>query len=796
MTNVREFSTTVCLPLAVAAAMSLGAPPAIAQTDNASVAEGPEESGDIVVTAQRREQSAQDVPISLAVLSGETIERANIQSAKELVSQVSGVLVQDHYGTSTFYVIRGIGLNDLRSNSSPSAAVYLDEVYQGNILAGSPPTYDLERVEVLKGPQGTLYGRNASSGAVNIITRKPTRSFEGYSKISVGRFEHATIKGAVGGPMADTLSFRVAGQYDLFGNSVFRNVSPVPAIRGVTPGEAYAPKSGSVRGQLLWQPSGNTEVLLKVSYGQRSGSTVNTVAVPTLQIPGSPSICPGSNAGPDLVLRGGCQAGLASDIFVIPPTGKRLVSVNFPSKLDAKFWSGTLRVDHDFGWADLVSISAYDGFTFDQRFDFDATVAEGLNVRQESRDKAFSQEFRLSDNRGGISWLVGVNAGSDRYREPVRTFYAGDFIAGERGSRNFIGAPGRVGATSPHYVTRLTDANSVYQTLAQSNAAYAVFTDNEIAITERLSLIVGYRFTYETRKIRGQGFVTFNDGSQELANQFDLGPANGRGKTSTKRSSGRIVLNWRPASNVLTYASLAESFKSGGFDAGFLSNITFLQNSYGPEVVRSAEVGIKAEPLPGLRLNGALFYTDYDNPQARLTFFTPGPGGVQIPQSILGNLDKARVYGAEAEVEWRPFRGLNLSGTATLLDTKVSQSGSGAGTFDGNPLSHAPKQSFTLNGTYQFPLGGGLQGRVQGNMKYVGAHYLRPEALPIDRQSSYIVVDAHVAFGAENGGWELSLWGRNLTDKLYFVDAQVGFGAQRYNVGMPLTWGASGTVRF
>ncbi len=293
---------------------------------------------EIVVTAQKRTETAQDVSVSIAVISGEDIRNANAASAKDLVNKMSGVLAQDHYGTNTFYVIRGIGLNDYRVNSSPSAAVYVDEVYQATMLGGSPGVFDVERVEVLKGPQGTLYGRNASSGAVNIITRKPSDTRDGYVKAGYGSYQRVSLEGAVGGPLSEAVAFRVSGMLDRYGESVYDNVSPIPQLRAVAPGDAFVPENWGGRGQLLWHAGTATDVLLKASYSNRSGASANTIAIPTQQIAGSAAVCPGVNGAPDAA-RAGCRTGVFNGVSVIPPTGDRVVSHNFPPQFDADAWS-------------------------------------------------------------------------------------------------------------------------------------------------------------------------------------------------------------------------------------------------------------------------------------------------------------------------------------------------------------------------------------------------------------------------------------------------------------------------
>jgi iron complex outermembrane receptor protein len=750
---------------------------------------------EVVVTAQKRAETAQSVPISIAVMSGDAIRDANVASAKDLVDKVSGVLAQDHYGTNTFYVIRGIGLNDYRVNSSPSAAVYVDEVFQATMLGGSPGVYDVERVEVLKGPQGTLYGRNASSGAVNIITRKPGDEFEGYAKVGYGAYQRMTLEGAVGGPLNESTAFRFSGLFDRYGESVYKNVSPIPTLRDVAPGDVFVPENWSGRAQLLWQPGDATDVLLKAVFSKRRGASANTVAVPTQQIPGA-GVCPGVNGPPDEDVRAGCRTGTFNGVSVIPPTADRTVSHNFPSQFDADSWALAGTLQHRFGWATLTSITAFDRLQADQSFDFDSTILDGLNVRQVSHYRAYSQEIRLSnESPERFKWLVGVNGGFDDYREPVRTFYSGDYLGNERGSVNYSGAPGRVAATSPHFASRNTTANSLFQTIDQETTAVALFTDNEMKLSESFSLVLGYRYTSEKRDFDGAGFVGFTDGTSEFANQSNLGNAVGSSELKTDRSTGRVGVNWRPATGVLAYMTASESFKSGGFDAGFLSNITYITTPYEAEVVRSYELGIKTDPLPNLRFNAAVFHTDFDNPQARLTFFFPGPNGVQVPQGILSNLDEARIHGAETELVWRAARGLTFAATATWLDTEVEETGAAAAIFNGRPLSYAPRFSGTFDAVYEVPLSGRLSGRFQTNLKHVGSYFLRPEALPIDREDGYTVVDAQIGVASDNG-WEATIWSRNLGDERYLVDGQAGFGSNRYSLGMTRTYGVTLTVIF
>lgn len=754
---------------------------------------------EIIVTAQKREESIQDIGISISAFDEETINRYNAQTAKELVALTSGVLLEEHFGTNPIYVIRGIGLNDFKANSSPSAAVYVDEVFKPNLLMGSPPVFDVDRTEILKGPQGTLYGRNASSGAVNVITKKPTDQYEGYIKGTYGSFDRYSVEGAYGGPINDNVKFRIAGMHYDYLDSVYDSVTSVATstslIRQSTSDDLYAPDEFALRGQILWQPSDQTDVLFKLSYREQGGSTANAIAVPTRQNPDSTGICPGTGFPADAD-RSACVAGITGQLYV-PPSEDFDLSYNFAPEMDAEFISAMIRIDHEMEWATLTSITSFDTMDFFQNLDFDATLADGLSVRHNFEEEIYNQELRLTGQRDNlVKWILGLNFAYDDYEEPLRLLYAGEFAGDNRGTFNYVGAPGRLAPTS----TNQTIANSLFQQLEQPTTSVAVFTDNELDITDTLSLIVGYRFTHEKREFDGSCQVLLTNGGSEFCNQSGLGEAVGSNELVTDRSSGRVGINWRPTDDTLIYALFSESFKSGGFEGSLLNNITLIQNPYEAEIVRMIEFGFKSQPLDNLRINAALFYNDFQNPQTRFTVNITNPvTGLPVATGLLSNLDSADVYGAEAEITWLPLDGLIVGGTLTLLDTQISQDippPSGVN-FDGKSLSHSPDISATLMSNYEFPIrGGDYTGRVGANMKFVGEHMLRPESFLIDEEDAYVLVDAQASVSTVDGRYEFAVWGRNLTDEQVRTVGIGNFGSIEYNINQPRSWGIGLTARF
>jgi iron complex outermembrane recepter protein len=783
-----RFDRTSGVPgmLATAVAACLCQPAPAQTTPPGTAAGGLEE---IVVTAQKRSENIQSVGLSITALSAEQIDAMNLDSAKELVNHVAGVMVNDNFGAFPSYVIRGIGQNDFEANTSPSAAVYVDDVYQANVIAGSPLVFDLDRVEILKGPQGTLYGRNSSSGAVSFISKLPTDDFEAQAKVGVGEYGHYEAEAAVSGPIADGLKYRLSGK-GLTQDSPYDLKTPDPA-RPAAVGQAFAPKDSAFRGQLLWEPGSGTKVLFMAHYAQQIGIDSNWVAIGTTRIPGGPP-CPGRNALADAASRAGCEAGYVAGGFVVPPTNPFTVSVNFLQPMDNKFAGFSAHVEQDLSFATLTSITAYEEFHFFRNWDEDGTVIQGLNIQEDIHFHQVSEELRLAAKQGRFDWLAGAYYSSDSDHD-ARDVYAGQLVDG-LGTINYVGAAGRVGTGSPHFPTSRATANSLPSDLTQITDSGALFTDDKLELTERLALVGGYRFSYERRRFFGNGSVKFTDGTTEYADQNDLGPAVGDEHIEAHRSSGRLGLNWQLDPRKLLYVLVSDGFKSGGFDGTVSSNFAQTFTPYREEVVSSAETGFKTD-WNALRLNGALFYSHYDHPQARIRHDVLGADGVTIiPQTQLSNLDSAKAQGAELAATWQPLKGLTFDSTATWLDTRIQESGPLASIYNGNPLPFAPKLSATLAAQYDWALPRGLMAGVGVDSKYVGTHYMRPEAFAIDKQQ-YTIVDVLARLGSESGKWELELYGKNVGNKEYRTNAVGGIGADVFAISQPATWGLTVRVK-
>lgn len=740
---------------AAALAACLGAPQlAIAQDDV------------LVVTATKTERNVNAIPASINVLSGFEIDKANaFSSAEEITQLLSGVQAAVANGNQIAFQIRGIGAVDHQALTPSAAAVYMDGVFLATNVQTGPLLYDLERIEVLKGPQGSLYGRNASSGAINFISARPAEEVGGYLGWSYGSFDRIDASGAVSVPLGDGFSARVAGRY-LAQDSVFDNVQTDPAFaRGPEAAGGERDEFG-LRGSLQWAGD-DARILFRAHYEEDNG--VNP-------------------APRNLAL------GLDNHEISVGADGVQ--------DTDNEFYGASLEAVTRIGAWELFSLTAVEGYGQDYGFDFDGTPAPfgvpslNANLHYDREFLQWSEELRLSREWSWGNTLFGVTASGEDFEQEY-LIWCGVLDPETRlGDCRYVGAPGRVGPNpaSPGVATSLvTD-------IEQQRFTAAVFTYNEIALTDALTLTLGGRYTYEDIDGEGQGVHIFDDGARGFNNRDGLGPAIGANEIKENRFSGNAALSWAFAENNMLYASFANGYKSGGFNGEVQNNATHFQDEglFRAETVNAWELGYKGAPAPDLSLSAALFYQDYNRPQARIFVNFPLPDNTSITSNSLSNLDEAESYGFEGALDWAVSPALNIGGSLTLLETEISQTtdiGGNAALFDGNPLPFASEVSTTAFARYARPVADGVSLAVQGNAKYQSAFYLDAEGLDERRQEGYTIVDAEIALQFEDAGFDIAVRGRNLLDKDYAVS---GFGFIGYNVflGAPRTFEVALKKRF
>jgi len=747
--QVKYFSMLRRLILATSVSSFALSMPVAAQTD-----ESASDNNVIIVTAQKREQNLLDVGINLSVANQETLVNRRIVAATDIVAIAPNISIKENIpGVLPVITIRGVGLNDFSATNNPSAGVYVDEVSLSSLALMNFDFFDLERVEVLKGPQGTLYGRTATAGALNIVTAKP--NFDGLSaRISgtLANYQAKEIDGMFNLPLSDTFSVRFAGKGIFQDKGFFENAT---LGRDIGRREVFLG-----RAQALWEPSDNFEILLKVE-GQRGRSELGGPeffgALPSASTPAGVT-CPGQ---PE------CSDFLGNiDLDGDPFNGAYSVDPSF----DVDQLSFTARIEADLGFATLTSVTGYIDFDRQWFSDTDAGPLPILDFQNADDVRQFSQELRLSGESDLVNWLVGAFYSDD----DILTSFTGDLSA-------------------------LLNTTSFTVSDQQSRSA-AIFANGEWDIGSELSLISGLRYTDEKRTNLGgtTDLVSLTPGSGLSMAPFGSPPvplAVSDETITDTNWSWKLGLNWKPVDDTLIYASATQGWKSGGFFSGVAVSSAQL-TPYLPEKLIAYEVGIKGRARNiGLTYSISGFYYDYNDVQ---TFIREDIGG--IPVQRLGNVDQATIYGLDLDLTLRPHAvdGLTLNAAVGMLDTELGSFLSGAGLVsEGNRLPDAPSFSFSTGVSYEFDLSDHIAARMSLDARYESSAFKDALNDPLIKADSFWVLDARASVFNE-GDWDVSVWGKNITDERYVVQGvnQLAFGFGFRVYGAPATYGISLTKSF
>jgi iron complex outermembrane receptor protein len=727
------------------------ATPALAQ------ASPPAQLEELVVTAQKREQRLIDVGASVTSLDAETLRTARVAGPTDLVTQVPNVDVKENIpGAQAIVTVRGVGLNDFSSTNNSTVGLYVDEVFLASFAQMDFNFYDLDRIEVLKGPQGTLYGRNSTAGAINIVSAAPSLAgTAGYLSATGANYQRFEAEGSANLPVGETLALRFSGkavnQDDGYWHS--RTTGHDLGDQDILLGRA----------QLMWKPAERLSVRLKFEAEKNRSSIGVGKFFGTISTNASP--CP-DFANPAHCINSHGYTDTTSDKFE--------GDWEHAAPYRVSQWNGTGRIDADLGFAKLAAVTGYINFKRGFYIDADAAPTVDAEFEQNDKVKQFSQEVRLSGDAGPASWIVGAYYSWDR----VRTF-------------------------SPGSLKDIFNTN-VLITANQETKSRAVFGQVDWKLAERLILVTGVRYTDEDRDYVG--------GTRDL-NPFGLSflclavgaCAPGPGQVqlsfadagiSDHNLSWRAGLNFKPDDDTLVYAAVARGVKSGGFFNGITTS-SFALAPYKPEQLTDYEMGVKARLFDRtLSLDASAFWYDYEDLQTQ-TFTNVGA----VSLIKLGNVDSATVKGLDVQAIWLPVRGLTLSAGLGLLDTKLGSfrtAGPGGVVVvpKGNKLPNAPDVTLNLQGRYAWTVADGWTAALQG-----GAHYsdkVFKEALNTSYLSadSYWLFDARAALTSASG-WEVAVWAKNLTDKRYVAqvtDNGIGMGYRVFNA--PRTYGVTVSKRF
>ncbi len=777
----------------------------------------------IIVTAQKREQSLQDVPIVVTAVSEQLLQDTGVKDIKDLTVLAPGLTVTSTSSeASTTARIRGIGTVGDNPGLESSVGVVIDGVYRPRNGVGFGDLGEIERIEVLKGPQGTLFGKNTSAGVINIITKRPTHDFSSQVEVTAGNYGALEGSASINGGISDTVAARLyigARERDGF-LDVNRGGGP-----RVEPDDNDR-KVWTARGQMLFEPTDALEVRLTADFSERDESCC--AAVQTTRAPAGAALD---------ALAGGRGVNPTAQAF------DRVAYSNRSTKQEIEDLGGSAEVNYDFGAATLTSISAYRTWESLNAQDIEFSAADvwhrDPDGNQLTEFKQINQEFRLAGETDMVSWLFGAFYAQEDLLSRQQLQYGtqyGTYILALAGAA----APALAPLVTGLYPEGL-GSRDVHE---QDSESWALFTNNSIRFTDALELTVGVRYTNESKDLdsrynnthNGMGCATWRgataaglipaaaaplmrlaclgltDPNFDPDSPLAIAPARVNPVESQSMDesewSGTLKLSYRFTDEVMTYASYARGYKAGGFNldrvrsgtgAGDqIDTIPVLDTSFDKELVDSYEIGIKTQWAGNsLLLNAAVFYQDYTDFQLN-TF-----DGVQF---IVTSLDQVTSEGVDLDIVWfTPLDQLSLQGGVTYADTQIKDPAALA-----NPLwfsqaraddrmSFAPKWSGSLSATFEQPLGGDLVWRTNVGAKYTSEYNTGSNLHPGKMQDSLTLVNARMGLGADDESWMLELWAQNLTDEDYYqvvFDAPTQTGGLNAFLAPPRTYGLTARFKF
>ena len=713
----------------------------------ASAAQG--ETGDIVVTAQKRSERAMDVPLSLSALSGAAVESQRLTQADDLATRIPNLQFSATVGENTpIFALRGVSMSDFSLNQAGPVATYYDEVYKGNFAFLGLPLFDLERVEVLRGPQGTLYGKNTTGGTVNLISARPVMRNEGYMRAGLGNYGRFEANGAVNLALGPTLAARVA----------FTAASADGWFRNRLPGQPDldSTREYALRTTLLWQPSPAASITLQLATSAQDGTNYGSYSVPGAL---------GTGAGV-------YEAYGAGSSYFRTGLAPRQIEAEFTPRRRASTWSAALKGAFDLGHGlALNTVTAWDKGKLFVPEDTDGSPRKALEIPYTDRGTQFSQDIRLTSNwNGPVNIILGTYFHREAlFNSTVMNFWTDLDVDGN----------GRVDSADCAANTSLL-ACVIGNRFDQLKHSYAVYGDLRWRVAARTTLRGGLRFTRDDGA--QTGMTSDLHGVDGVLVSTLIAPTD---RSFVNRNlSGKIGIDHQFDDGTLLYASYSRGYRGSGFNAQAYFNVAEV-NVARPEMLDAFEGGLKTRNADrSLSLSASGFYYAYRNQQ----FLSVNPANAE--QNLV-NLDSSRIYGAEVELQWHPDPRLTLQTGLGLLHARATRGIISGHDVSGHSLSNAP--SFTLSSSADLVAydDGAQKLTLNANLSAVSSQYFEILNIPRLRQAGYALLGGRVDY--RRGPWTVSLWGKNLTDKIYFtsrIDLS-GFGFDYNHIGRPRSFGIS-----
>jgi iron complex outermembrane receptor protein len=750
------------------------------------IASADPELSEVVVTAQRQSERSQDVPIAISSVSASDLKDLGVRQAADITAAVPNMMLNSPFGPEAqpTFTLRGVTTQDYSQNQSSPIAMYVDEVYKSVGAVQALQVFDLDRVEVLRGPQGTLYGKNATGGAISFYSANPSvTSTDGYVEAGFGNYRDYSVRAAVGLPLLqEVVGLRAAVYYEKRDG---RTESIVPGVEPLNGVDALAGRL-----TLLAKPFEDFTATLKLS-ATRSG---------------------GTPYGPHALNNDPAVTGFSGNIDWFDTGAKYAVDKEIRND------SASLKVE--WGLTDYLLLTSITGFDYGRWYTKSDDGGLPITVRLDdpnsyfSSVNAFSEELRLASRRSGaLRWLAGLYYG----RESVHAIVQYHF---------FDGYPGSF-ATPDNATLYGFDEYNSFDQIKDSRAAFLNLT---FAVTPTVSLRAGARYTRD--KIAIKNFFALEGGLTAPSTGFapddgttlwtqtipyiptlsyiqysnllvPPGGVNPQLEHDNSNTSVKVGIDWKPTDDVLIYGSFSQGYRGAAFNGqafNFPEELTFAA----PERLDAYEVGAKSQLLQRrAEVNVALFHYNYRNQQFLDTFLLPGGAGTGL-RTV--NAPKSQVDGAEIELRVRPAEYLELRGSVGLMKSKYVQLTLHGVDLSGNRLIQAPSISSSLALSWRFAQlsAGDLRLLLDGN--WYGRQYFDPQNTQRIAQGSYPIANGRLVFEgspAAKRGFDVGVWVKNLANRRYLGYAlaqrdpdQGGLGFDYGLVGEPRTFGADIRYRF
>lgn len=730
---------------------------------------------EVLVTARRVEERLQDTPISVSAFQARDIEKLSIRNVGDTAAFTPNFISNPGPtgGNDGYFFIRGVGQTDLNPATDPGVATYIDGVYMGRIMGASMDAVDIARIEVLRGPQGTLFGRNTIGGALNITTRDPAEEFGGRVMVGAGSRDLVNVQGSFDVPLGKNAGLLLSAAYrdqDGWGDRADGEIF-----------DSNESKSGRLK--YKWNPNDTFSLVLTGDITDLGGTSQHTILTDFNPTVFSPLGVPLPNLTPYLD---------PSDPY------DNQTSISPDKDYDIK---GTgLTLGWDLGWANLKSISSYRSLKQYITTDFDSSPYSFYEGGFDTDQDQWSQELHLSGETGRFQWLIGAFY-YDEHNEHTNIISLG----GNNGCNplpfgpppfcNF--AAGEQYAT-PGVIRKITNN----QAFDLDTTAMAVFGHMSVELSERWSVSLGLRWTDEEKDQVYDFFIDNTDNVFNLAglppivlptlsadNPFNTAPVDYN--KSWSDVTPKAGVEFKPADDQLYYFSYQQGFKSGGFNGRPTPgpNGSFQPISpYDPEEMDSYEIGAKTQWAEDrVRLNVAIFQSDYEGIQLL------GLGDTGFFETI--NAAESRIRGAELELLARPIPEFELQAGFGYTDNDYQELNQGtilSGVDYGMLLPVTPEYNASLGAQYTWQLAAGTLA-LRGDYSYRSKQYFEASNTPGNRQDSYGLFNARATFASEDEKWSVAVYGLNLNDEVYLTNAQdvaPVLGVSFASISAPREWGA------